>query len=328
MNVYVDVGGVRVRRGYLLAGVIAATVFALLLSVVGGLSLTKALSRTKWPTTTATILAATVEAGRHYGSASVRLSYQYVVDDRHYRGTYVHDEPNDVPFTNSEAEKIIRTQYAIGKHVTVYYDPAHPETAFLEPRPTWPELIVLLIDLIVFAGGSYYSCRLLTPGRHRSAQADTQPETGKERSVRKQDLPVRRTSRKLVLAALQIEAENPREALRLYRQAKQTNQGISVPIFIVSFTAPVLASILALYIYRRSGLLGTILSVIILIYVGFGVPGLLAVWREYKTMRIRELFDDEQPKRASRFLWINVVLAGPILMFASSAESVGSVRLR
>jgi len=113
-----------------------------------------------------------------------------------------------------------------------------------------------------------------------------------------------------IMTAISAESENPREALKLYLQTKKQNEEFSILIFITSFTAPILATILALRLSEISERFSTVLFYIILAYVGFGVPAMLRAFRD-RHNGIVSLF---APKE-SRWFWINAVVAGPFLLF-------------
>ncbi len=113
------------------------------LFILGGLVLLvvrrrrSALSRASrsWPTVSGTVLASEV---RHYGiteSARRRyypaVTYRYEVDGRTYSGKRMYFD--EVASTESWAAELAR-KYPVGSTAPVYYDPADPECALLEPR--------------------------------------------------------------------------------------------------------------------------------------------------------------------------------------------------
>ena len=121
-----------------LSAVVAGALF-----ILGGLVLLvvrrrrSALSRASrsWPTVSGTVLASEVRrygvtesAGRRYYPA---VTYRYEVDGRTYSGKRMYFD--EVGSTESWAAELAR-KYPVGSTVPVYYDPASPERALLEPR--------------------------------------------------------------------------------------------------------------------------------------------------------------------------------------------------
>ena len=102
----------------------------------------------RWPSTAGTVIASGVQArqkkpgdpGYNFGDAEVsnepRVEYQYRVGKRKYRGRRITIGEKTSGF---ELEAIL-ARYPVGAAVTVYYDPANPQTAVLErdlPAGVW-----------------------------------------------------------------------------------------------------------------------------------------------------------------------------------------------
>jgi hypothetical protein len=82
-----------------------------------------------WPTTDGKILySATRNAGRNYGA---QLWYEYYVQGTRYVAEDYRVGGNSSPFQDVARAAVIR--YPVGGAVKVYYDPANPSKAVLEP---------------------------------------------------------------------------------------------------------------------------------------------------------------------------------------------------
>lgn len=261
--------------------------------LAAGIPLAQGIIRMNWPTAIGTILDSKIEEARDYNGYNVRLSYQYLVKDKKYVGRYIH-ELEDLPFPKEKASEIVKTKYAPSKQVEVYYDLLNPEIAFLEPKPKLEEIIVFTLGLFMFIGSITIAYWIIT-----------EPDDGVGLVYKKTV-----TARELIITAINTESDNPREALRLYRQAKKKNADFSILIFVTSLFAPILATVLALNSSFISERLGSILSYIIIAYVGFGVPAMLRAFRD----RVNGVVSIYAPKELKWF-WINAVFAGPFLMF-------------
>ncbi len=239
-------------------GPLLAIAFGLLL-LTAGIPLGEGVMRMDWPMVTGTILSSTVEGTTYPGSGYVHLSYEYSVNAKKYIGRYIYDR-NEPVYAKEQADELVRTDYAAHNQVYVYYDPRHPEIACLSPGPHLILILPFGLGLLFFLGG----CQFLYWNFDDIFQGE-----GQRVSVREH-----------ILAAITLEDENPREALKLYRQAKKQNEEFSVFIFIVSLFAPVLASVIMLRGFRdrRNGVVS--------------------------------LFSPE----GSRGFWINAVVGGPFFL--------------
>ena len=115
--------------------------------------------------------------------------------------------------------------------------------------------------------------------------------------------------RRRIITALEVEDKDPREALKLYRQAKKQNEEFSFFIFLISLTAPLLASVLALRVSLISGRFIGLLAFIIEAYIGFGVPIMLRAFRDRRNGVISLLAPQQ-----SRAFWLNAAFAGPFFL--------------
>ena len=128
--------------------------------------------------------------------------------------------------------------------------------------------------------------------------------------------------REHIRAAITLEDENPREALKLYRQAKKQNEEFSVFIFLVSLFAPLLASVFAFRSSLMSWRFGLVLEFVILAYVGFGVPIMLRGSRDRRN-GVVSLFAPE----SSRGSWFNAVFGGPFFLIRGAWLVVTAILL-
>lgn len=265
-----------------------AIAFGLLL-LTAGIPLAEGVMRMDWPMVTGTILGSTVEDSPYPGSSYIHLSYEYSANGKQYIGRYIFDRKEPF-YGKEEANELVRTDYAAHNQVEVYYDPRHPEIACLSPGPQLILILPFAFGLLILVGGCqifYWTFEDIFHGHSEW-------------------VPVR----KRILAAIAVEDENAREALKLYRQAKKQNQEFSVFIFIVSLFAPVLASVLA---FRSSLISGrftrVVLEFVILAFVGFGVPIMLRALRDRRN-KVVSLFAPED----SRWFWINAAVGGPFFL--------------
>jgi hypothetical protein len=243
--------------------------FGLLFLKNAGGSVVEGITRANWPTTTGTIVSAKLEEGIYPESMHVRLSYKYFVNDnKKYVGKYIHTQEEEL-FGVKQAEEIVRTKYAMGRQVRVYYDPNHPEIAFLEPGPQLVEIFMLFLGLSLFIPGAivlYWT--IIDP-------------IVEAKGVRQRTRQTPKTSGEFIRLALDLEARDPRKAVELYHQAEKRNTEFSMLIFITSIAAPTLATILAFSASGISGWYGTLLRGAILLGLGFGPPVVLRAQRDY-----------------------------------------------
>ena len=129
-------------------------VFGVVGSVKGWRELQLARRSTAWPSTPGEVVASAVEHESHDGSRSYRtaISYRYRVDGTLYTSEHV---SFGYIFTQSwDSRRLARDRsagYPVGRAVAVFYNPAAPQIAALEPginRGTWQGL-VLPIGLLV-----------------------------------------------------------------------------------------------------------------------------------------------------------------------------------
>jgi hypothetical protein len=116
-----------------------------LVALLGGILLTALALRVggdvrasrDWPSTSGTVEAARVamqSEGNERKLFGAQVSYRYEVDGRRYTGERISFESGPSP-NRGLAEAIVQ-RYAPGSTVRVFYDPARPERAVLEPGGT------------------------------------------------------------------------------------------------------------------------------------------------------------------------------------------------
>jgi hypothetical protein len=106
-----------------------------------------------WPTATATInRAGLVPATDRNDTYYVRLEYRYTSSDGVVRtGSKLRLESD--PYERKSAEQMI-AGLTPGQQRTVYYDPADPDVAVLEPGAAWTEYTPLVIPPLLLAVGA------------------------------------------------------------------------------------------------------------------------------------------------------------------------------
>ena len=118
------------------------------LMVWGGIVLRNASVSKEWPLAQGEIVTSYVnisidEDGTTY---SADIAFRYVVNDRWLTADTVNFGEYGSSNRNHAAD--IVAKYPVGKVVNVYYDPAKPETAVLEPGVTWSSYIILFMGLL------------------------------------------------------------------------------------------------------------------------------------------------------------------------------------
>jgi len=115
----------------------------------------KAANGRNWPSTKGTIIASDVfpySVDRETGDArsSVSIGYSYAVNARTYRGDRIGWGKKTVMLT--PAAQSLSARYPVGASVPVFYDPARPNLALLEPRGQGKstEMTALVLFLVVF----------------------------------------------------------------------------------------------------------------------------------------------------------------------------------
>ncbi len=130
---------------------------------IGIFNLQSARGSESWPTAEGTVSES--EVFEYYADTAMYqalVSYSYVVDNTRYTGMTVGYDVGGSSDPASQRE--IAARYPVGSKVTVYYDPANPQIAVLEPgakgdiwKPVIRGTVLLFIGLI---GGALAAGRL------------------------------------------------------------------------------------------------------------------------------------------------------------------------
>ena len=119
-------------------------------TVIGLVSLGRALRSPKWPSVEAEVLGSQVRSeGTEYGRLYLpRVRYRYRVQDQIYEGSrVVFGGLLKVP-RRADAERVA-TRYPAGNKVALRYDPANPRVAVLEPGARWHVWLTLGVGGLV-----------------------------------------------------------------------------------------------------------------------------------------------------------------------------------
>ena len=139
--------------GAFVPGVLFCTLAGVLIALIMLSNHRAALAATRWPHTQARILSSVAESRRvltNQGGGSTMVvwsplvEYSYQANGREYYSSRV-SFGGDFAGDRALAEKTV-ARYPVGSAVTVYYDPANPALAVLEPRVAfaWPTLLLIV----------------------------------------------------------------------------------------------------------------------------------------------------------------------------------------
>ncbi len=126
----------------------AVTLAGIGVSLWGWRVLQRSRAQGEWPSVTGTIVAS--RPGKRDNDLLPHIEFAYRVDGREYRRVFefppgTHPLPE---FTESYLKK-----YPVGREVTVYYDPADPSHATLEPS-AHDDWMILAAGLVTAVGGA------------------------------------------------------------------------------------------------------------------------------------------------------------------------------
>lgn len=131
----------------------------------------EAFASNAWPEAAGVITFSTVasyESDSDSGTTTMYypdLRYQYNVEGKEFTGTEV--DLGDYSSSDISYAKKVTARYPVGKSVRVFYDPAHPGTAVLEPGFTggiWIPLVIGIVFSIVGGALSYFFFRMIFKG--------------------------------------------------------------------------------------------------------------------------------------------------------------------
>jgi hypothetical protein len=126
-----------------------ATVLALagiLLLLFGAYNLYTGNSSVRWPSVEGRILYSRARTGPH---PETLLWYEYHVNNQRYVASAYRNGGNVTPFDSVATAAAKR--YPVGRTVPVYYDPANPRNALLEPGVWWGNFVAPAFALVLFA---------------------------------------------------------------------------------------------------------------------------------------------------------------------------------
>lgn len=134
----------------------------------------RANASTTWPTVTGVVTVA--ELGKHLGhdrddatTYSADISYDYVVNDH----SYVNGTVNfgSVQTSDPSTARRVLKRYPVGLQVPVYYNPADPQEAILEPGLDWGSWFLPIFGGIFLVVGVGIFFLLLRLGRSMTEPA-------------------------------------------------------------------------------------------------------------------------------------------------------------
>lgn len=146
-----DLGLVQERRSGARIGRAVGGVFVLIgLGVAGWgvVLLREAQASSGWPSVTGRVTDVRVESNTRKGKTRYKplVRYEYEVDGRVLAGQRVRIPDMSATYSSRVAAERV---YALGAEVPVWYDPANPERAVLQPGVGWQNLLVPAIGAVV-----------------------------------------------------------------------------------------------------------------------------------------------------------------------------------
>lgn len=109
--------------------------FGVVLIAIGVSSYRRTTLTQSWPSTEGTVVATNI--GRYNDEGTIRFApevdYEYRVDGQTYKSSQIRPEVF-ISFLDEDEAKRFLQEYALGNKVKVFYDPATPSKAVIEPR--------------------------------------------------------------------------------------------------------------------------------------------------------------------------------------------------
>ena len=106
-----------------------------------------------WPSTPGVVTKSDVSHGAQ--SHATAVAYAYTVDGVPYRGADIGRGIEFASTTEDHARRRV-ARYPVGARVTVYYDPAAPATAVLEPGVSKASLVPLAFGVMFATFGGWF----------------------------------------------------------------------------------------------------------------------------------------------------------------------------
>jgi Protein of unknown function (DUF3592) len=151
----------------------------LILLAIGARQIYQGQQSEHWPTVTGKI--AVAELGKHIDrdsdnttsstTYSADISYDYLVDDVAYVNSAVHF--GSLNSSDPSVARRLLQRYPVGKQVTVYYNPARPQQAVLEPGIQGSTWVLPGLGLIFSLVGSGLTWGLLRLFKHNAGDAQS-----------------------------------------------------------------------------------------------------------------------------------------------------------
>jgi hypothetical protein len=107
-----------------------------------------------WPRTSGTITVDDLERDRmlRFTTYRAEVAYRYTVEGKEYAANRVFfGDSVATSLSGPAARRIVK--YPVGSKVTVFYDPARPSTAVLEPGASWQNWLELAFGLVFLVLG-------------------------------------------------------------------------------------------------------------------------------------------------------------------------------
>lgn len=121
---------------------------------IGGFALWEEISSTGWPTVTGTVVQSEIKRWPKRKSSydyRAQFLYQYQVSAQSYTSERINTARNR--YKSQMAGQEALAAYPVGKNVTVYYHPKHPERALLQPGLRFGTLLKTCLGLFLLMGG-------------------------------------------------------------------------------------------------------------------------------------------------------------------------------
>ena len=145
-------------------------VLGLLLLGFGAWFVQEAMAARNWPSTTGTLISASVRSSRGSSSTSrryqVQLTYRYRVDGKSYTSNRYRlgDGPTAGDYTEREQARQEASRWEEGQEVEVYYDPDEPESAVLVREASWGVYVPTILGLC-FGLAGVFTFKSVQPAR-------------------------------------------------------------------------------------------------------------------------------------------------------------------
>ncbi len=86
-----------------------------------------------------------------------KIEYAYTVKGKHLTASRIAFGGEGITFSSHEEADVVTYKYPPGERVQVYYNPAHPATAVLEPAQVRNVFPMMFAGVLFFGGGIFLS---------------------------------------------------------------------------------------------------------------------------------------------------------------------------